>query len=504
MTAPTATFPLPPSERGERGVAILAEGVLRIYGHPPVAVAALRGLDLRVDPGELVAIVGTSGSGKSTLLRLLGGLERPSAGRLIVGGIDTLAGDGAELAAFRRAQVGTVEQHYWRALSPHLPIREAIELPLRLRGWSGPSRAQRVDELLERIGLMDRAAALPAQLSGGQQQRVAVAVALAPRPRLLLADEPTGELDEATAHDLLELVGELVRGEGATAVIVTHDALVETIADRTVHLRDGRAVAVGGGREGVPLSPVVDTIGWTAPPLEPPAPSISPLPPAAGLGPAVELHGVTRSFGRGPAAVAAIEHLDAAFQHGGLHVVTGPSGSGKTTLLRLIAGLDRPDRGSVRTLGTDLATLDAEALAVFRGSRIAVVPQAPRLVPFLDARENVDLALAIRDPALAGAERSDRVDRALAEVGLEARAAALPDTLSGGERTRVAIARALVGAPELVLLDEPTAALDRATAARIIGLLAGLDRAGRTIVVATHDRDFIAAASDRLDLRRTP
>jgi peptide/nickel transport system ATP-binding protein len=481
--------------------AIEAVGLIRIHGTPPTAVPALRGLDLTVAPGELVGIVGASGSGKSTLLRILGGLDLPSAGRVRSFGLDLDQAPARALARYRRDVVGTIEQHYWRSLSPYLTARRAIELPLILRGWRRLEREERSAELLERIGLADRGDAVPAELSGGEQQRVAFAAALAARPRLLLADEPTGELDERTAGELLRLLGELIRADGATAVVVTHDRLVEDLADRVVHLRDGRAIAVRAGGPTSLVTGTVDAIGWTAPPLPGPPPPIPPVGPSSSAMPAVVLDDIVRTYGAGRSAVNAIHGLSASFAHGGLHVITGPSGSGKSTLLRLIVGLDRPTSGVVRTLGTDLGTLDSNELAAFRAGRIAICSQAPRLISFLSVLENIELALSIRQPSMPEAERRERAAAALGQVAMDRYRDAAPDGLSGGERARVGIARALAAEPELIVLDEPTAALDRATAATIITLLGRLDRAGRTLLVATHDRDFIAAASDRLDLR---
>jgi putative ABC transport system ATP-binding protein len=246
---------------------------------------------------------------------------------------------------------------------------------------------------------------------------------------------------------------------------------------------------------------MVDAIGWTAPPLPGPPAPIPPVGPSSSATPAVVLEDVVRTYGAGRAAVNAIHGLSATFAHGGLHVITGPSGSGKSTLLRLIVGLDRPTAGLVRTLGTDLGSLDSSELAAFRASRIAICSQAPRLISFLSVLENIELALSIRQPTMAEPERRERAAAALAQVAMARYIDAAPDGLSGGERARVGIARALAAEPELIVLDEPTAALDRATAATIITLLGRLDRAGRTLLVATHDRDFIAAASDRLDLR---
>ena len=478
---------------------VRAESVMRIYPGAAGNVAALRGLDLEVVAGEVVAIVGASGSGKSTMLRILAGLDRPSAGSVASFGVPLERATERELVRYRD-DVGVIDQQYWRSLSPYLAARSAIELPLRLRGWSRRTRRARAQELLEQVGLGDRGSAIPSRLSGGEQQRIAFAAALAPGPRFLLADEPTAELDERTAAELVALLQSLVRREGTTAIVVTHDALVERMADRIVYVRDGRAIATRLGASAA-AEPIIDASGWRAPDLPPPAPQMAPVPAAEGTVPAVAVSGLSRTYGTGKGAIHAVKDLDASFASGGLHIVTGPSGSGKSTLLRLVAGLDRPTAGRVVTLGQDLAELDREALAAFRAKDVAFCPQAPRLVPFLSALENVELALAIRRAGDDAATRTARAREALGQVGLADLAMASPDTLSGGERVRVAIARAVAARPRLLILDEPTAALDRASATSLIEMLAALDRQHVTMVVATHDRDLIAAASDRLDLR---
>jgi ABC-type lipoprotein export system ATPase subunit len=477
--------------------AIVGTGLIRIHPSPGGPVAALRGLDLRVEVGEVAAVIGPSGSGKSTLLRLVAGLDRPSAGRLIVLGRDLTDATDRELDGHRRDRVGVVEQHYRRALSPYLRVADAIDLPLALRGVPASERSGRVAELLERVGLADRGHAYRHELSGGEQQRIAFAVALATRPALLLADEPTGELDGATAETILGVLRDLVRAEGTTCLIVTHDELVEGIADRVIHVADGRAVAERVGPPGAVAQPVRDAAGWLAPPL--PEPS-TPVPASRRLDAghdAVDLDGVARRYGTGSTGMLGLPPTTAAFRAGRFHVVTGPSGSGKTTLLRLVVGLDRPTEGRVITLGTDLATLDRDALARFRAARIGIVDQVRDLVPFLSARENVELGLAIR--GVGAADARPRAVAALEGVGLGEHLERAPDGLSAGERLRVAIARALAAEPELLVLDEPTAALDRAGARAVARLLERLD--GRvTIIATTHDPALIEAASDRLDL----
>ena len=496
--------------------AIEARGLIALYPDRTGPVAALRGLDLTIEVGELAAIVGPSGSGKTTLLRLLAGMERPSAGRLDVLGLSLASASGSALRHHRRATTSIVEQHYRLSVSPYLSILRSVALPLALRGMRRVERELRASTLLDRVGLGDRGGALPGELSGGEQQRVAMAAALATRPRLILADEPTGELDAETAGQLLSLLRELVRESGATAVVVTHDEAVERVADRTIHVRDGRAVAQ---RLGPTIARLEDSLGWLAPPARLPevartgtteprhdtssetssasAKNAFPAPVAAPV-PAVRISSVGRTYGGGSTAVRALADVSFEFAPGGFHVVTGPSGAGKSTILRLIAGLDDPTSGEVLTLGVSLAGLDREARARFRAGRVGMVDQARGLTPFLSALENVTLAATVHGVEPRDADERARI--ALDRVGLTALVDRRPASLSAGERTRVGIARALVSEPELILLDEPTATLDRANADRIGDLLADLAGA-RTIVAATHDRALMDRATGRFSLR---
>jgi len=193
-------------------------------------------IDLRIEPGEFVAVLGPSGSGKSTLLALMAGLDRPTAGEVRIDGqpIHNLSED--QLAVLRRHKIGFVFQSF--QLLTNLTARENVLLPIELLGQPDPVR--RADELLAAVGLADRGHHYPSQLSGGEQQRIALARAFAARPPILLADEPTGNLDGATGRRVLELLTELRRREGTTLVLVTHDPAVGALADRLIHLRDGQ------------------------------------------------------------------------------------------------------------------------------------------------------------------------------------------------------------------------------------------------------------------------
>jgi putative ABC transport system ATP-binding protein len=193
-------------------------------------------VDLAVEPGEFVAVLGPSGSGKSTLLALMAGLDRPTSGEVRIDGVPIQAMSEDELALLRRRQIGFVFQSF--QLLGNLTARENVLLPIELLGRSDPFA--RADELLAAVGLADRGHHYPSQLSGGEQQRVALARAFAARPPILLADEPTGNLDGATGRRILELLSELRRSERTTLVLVTHDPAVAALADRLIHLRDGR------------------------------------------------------------------------------------------------------------------------------------------------------------------------------------------------------------------------------------------------------------------------
>lgn len=216
---------------------IRCENLVKIYKTPDLEVIALQGLDLTVEPGEIMAIIGNSGSGKSTLLNMLGGLDRPSAGTLIVDNKDLLKLTDKQLVKYKRESVGFVWQNNARNLIPYLTALENVELPMVI---SGNAKRERAMELLDMVGLSHRYNNKLSQLSGGEQQRVAIAIALANKPKLLLADEPTGAVDTKTADQILDVFREFNKRYGVTIVIVTHDRLLSRKVDRVVSISDGR------------------------------------------------------------------------------------------------------------------------------------------------------------------------------------------------------------------------------------------------------------------------
>jgi ABC-type lipoprotein export system ATPase subunit len=507
--------------------AIELKDVFRVHSTPEGDAAALQGLSLRVAQGEVVTVLGPSGSGKSTLLRLLAGLERPSAGQVKVHGDDLGKLPARQLARYRSSLLGYADQHYGRALAPELTARELVALQLGLRGTPRVDRVRRADELLERVGLGEKRDRKPGQLSGGEQQRVALCAALAHRPRVFLADEPTGELDSQTADQVYDVLAELVREHRCTTVIVSHDPESTRIADRIVRIRDGRVSEEWARDDADSDTIVVGRGGWLRLPEElllragigshataKFADGSLVVAPAAGREAAQQLsdtvpasdtraekhtvaeaRGLVKRYG----SSLVLDGLDATLVSGRLHAVVGPSGSGKTTLLHLLAGLELPDAGTITVAGSDLTTLDRTARAALRREWIAYIGQQAGLVPHLSALENVELVLALR-----GREEGSRPAAlaALESVGLGERATQHVSRLSQGERARVAIARAVASKPTLLLADEPTSRLDGANAIAGAVLLGRLARdTGAAVVCSTHDPLVIEQADAQITLK---
>ena len=220
------------------GPLLAVDGVGRTFGAGPAAVHALSDISFEVQPGTMVALVGRSGSGKTTLLNVIGGLDRPDTGTVTVDGVDVTALDEDGLSRLRREKVAYIFQTF--GLIPVLSAADNVGVPLRLARTDRPERERRVELLLDLVGLAGHARQRPDELSGGQQQRVAIARALAASPRLLIADEPTGQLDAETGLSVMGLLRGVVEAEGVTALIATHDPVMMALADRVIHIADGQ------------------------------------------------------------------------------------------------------------------------------------------------------------------------------------------------------------------------------------------------------------------------
>lgn len=528
---------------------VMCDNLVKIYKVANLEVVALQGLDLEMARGEVMALIGPSGSGKSTLLNVIGALDTPSAGTVQVGGLDLSQMDRRQREQYMRKEVGFLWQQPGRNLLPYLSALENVEMPMLLNGQSRSQRRQRAIELLEMVDLADRVRFRPDRLSGGEQQRAALALALANNPPLLLADEPTGQIDSKSANQVFDALRRISGAFGTTILIVTHDPAVVQRVDRVVAISDGRISTEIRRRnaDGDTIHEeewvIVDQTGRLQLPelfvealglrdrvkvrLEPDHVSVWPQEGERGAAPevpdlqehpegamgkdrwfpvrraaaaTVATEGLSRSYETDAETVWALRDVTLNLPSGSLSVVVGPSGSGKTTLLNLIAGLDDPTAGSVSIAGDPLASMSPHEKIELRRQEIGFVHQTIGLLPFLSVEENVGVPLRLL--RLSSKERKSRTSEALRLVGLSDRAGHRTYELSGGEQQRAAIARALVSQPSLILADEPTGQLDSQTGAGIITLFRDIaEHTGITVVIASHDPNVRQAADQVYELR---
>ena len=430
-----------------------------------------------------------------------------------------------EADAYRATTLGILDQHYARSLSPDLTCLQSVALQLDLAGGDASSNRATALRLLERVGLADRAESLPGALSGGEQQRVAVCAALVHRPRLLLADEPAGELDEQSAEIVYRLLGELVH-DTASDGGGREPRPVRRVDRRSAREDPRRARRRGDRRRGRrPSSSSAAAAGFvsrshccaiserlvTLRPRQGKVRSCSQGEgkrerPRRGNRPthlpsrAVEAVAEVRAIRKGFGDRMVLDAFGFGAFAGRFSAVVGRSGSGKTTLLHILAGLELPDDGEVLLAGDSLVGRTRDELAELRQAHVALVTQEPGLVPYLSALENVELGLRVRR---ADGDIGERAQRSLEEVGLGGRLRTAAARLSAGERQRVAIARALAADVSLLLVDEPTARLDEVNGREVGRLLAAAahDR-GLAVVAATHDPVLVELADDVIEMGR--
>jgi len=458
-------------------------------------------------------------------------LDTPSAGTVHIAGHDLLMMKDRDRVSYKKKVVGFVWQQSARNLLPYLTAQENIELPMMLNGQPGHHREKRAKELLEVIGLADRAKFHPEQLSGGQQQRVAVAVALANNPPLLLGDELTGQIDSQSARQVYEALRKINEVYRTTIILVTHDPMVAGLVNRVVAIRDGRTSteirrkqdAASGevheeewvildrvGRLQMPKpyieklhmyervkvrmeqdhisvwpqSKVREFIRLQTPDIQKSIPSGS----SAKMyrGPAIATRGLWRTFKMGSEQIHAIRDLTVVIPAGKLVVIKGKSGSGKTTLLNLVAGIDEPTGGEIAVGGKVLSRMSQQGKVNLLRQQIGFIFQTFGLLPFLSVEENVEIPLRLIHTSRKN--RTMKVKEMLSLVGLSSRAHHRTYELSGGEQQRVAIARALINQPKIILADEPTGQLDTATGTGIMELMREIVKQSHvTILVASHD-----------------
>jgi len=496
-----------------QGQALLDIRQLRVAfnGRPVV-----HGLNLQIAPGEKLALVGESGSGKTvsalSLLRLVQNAQ--VSGQAWFQGQDLLALDEQALRGVRGGDMAVVFQEPMTALNPLYTVGEQIAEVLQLkRGLTRAQAGAAVVELLASTGIAEparRAGAFPHQLSGGQRQRAVIAMALASRPRLLLADEPTTALDVTVRGQILDLLADLQRQHGMAVLLITHDLnLVRRFADRVAVMERGHLVEEGAVESvfAAPAHAYTRQLLASRPqrqvtesvPGVPPAPALL---QARGLRVSypVPLPGLRGWFRQG--AFVALQDVDFALAPGTTLGVVGESGSGKSTLALAVLGLVA-HQGTLQVAGSDWST--ARKAGQLRGlrRRVQVVFQDPfsSLSPRMTVEQIVGEGLGIHEPGLSAVQRRERVLDALADVGLLADRqqgadwlSRYPHEFSGGQRQRLAIARALIVKPELLVLDEPTSALDVTVQRQVLELLQRLQREhGLSYLLITHDIDVIRA-----------
>jgi putative ABC transport system ATP-binding protein len=469
---------------------------------------ALKQVELQIAHGEFLGITGKSGAGKTTLLNLISGVSEVTSGEILFYG----TGDGSnalpihkmnqdKLAIWRGENLGIVYQSF--ELMPTLNLVENVMLPPDFSGTYRPVISkQRAFELLDLVGIADHAYKIPAHISGGQKQRVAIARAMVNDPALIIADEPTGNLDSVTAETIFQIFEELV-ARGKTVVMVTHDESLAPRFTRRLHIVDGvlgspsgngsrpglQAVSLPGSARPASLPQAQALPGDTAaPPVEPaPCEEVPPGPGESQLGqPAIFLRDVDKVYVNAAGEFVALKSINLQLDYGQFISIVGKSGCGKSTLLNMITGIDHPTAGEVIVGNQHIYDMSSSERALWRGRNMGVVFQFFQLLPTLTLLENITLPMDYCK-VYPFNERSDRALELLKMVGLEDQAHKLPSAVSSGQQQSAAIARALATDPSIILADEPTGNLDSRSADNVLSLFEQLASKGKTILIVTHD-----------------
>ncbi|MBN1994034.1 MAG: ATP-binding cassette domain-containing protein [Anaerolineae bacterium] len=482
-----------------QNIIIQMQNVVKAYLTGEVPFVALDHVNLDIRQGEFLGITGKSGAGKTTLLNMISGVSKVTSGNILfhwVGSqsptpsipIHTLNED--KLALWRGENLGIIYQSF--ELMPTLSLVENVMLPPDFSGAYHPIVSKkRALELLELVEIADHAYKIPAHISGGQKQRVAIARALVNDPHLIIADEPTGNLDSVTAETILEIFAKLV-DQGKTIVMVTHDESFVPRFSRRLQIVDG-----------VVSSPAENGSGSTGRPVTPLAPISEQEPvsldaaktrieinaaPAAHHQetPAIVLRNVEKVYENAAGKFVALKSINLQLNYGQFISIVGKSGCGKSTLLNMITGVDHPTAGEVLIGGKPIYQMSESRRALWRGQNMGVVFQFFQLLPTLTLLENTMLPMDYCN-IYPFSERPERAMALLEMVGLADQAYKRPTAVSSGQQQSAAIARALATDPPLILADEPTGNLDSRAADNILNLFENLAKRGKTVLIVTHD-----------------
>jgi putative ABC transport system ATP-binding protein len=480
--------------------------VVKAYETGEGPFLALKDVNIEIQPGEFLGITGKSGAGKTTLLNMISGVSELTSGEVLFHSNDNDSSNGVipihtlsedKLAVWRGENVGIVYQSF--ELMPTLNLVENVMMPPDFSGTYRPRASKtRALELLELVEIEVHAYKIPAHISGGQKQRVAIARAMINDPAIIIADEPTGNLDTVTAETIFQIFEKLV-DQGKTIVMVTHDESLASRFSRRLHIIDGvvgdppengasqfvQAVAektVAG--EGVQVT--TDVVAPCDDDQDQHDLDSTDVKTQLQEHPAIVLRDVHKVYINAAGEFVALKGINLQLDYGQFVSIVGKSGCGKSTLLNMITGIDHPTQGEVVVGDQHIYDMNKSKRALWRGKNMGVVFQFFQLLPTLTLLENTILPMDYCKTYPFN-ERSDRAMELLKMVGLEEQAHQLPAAVSSGQQQSVAIARALANDPAIILADEPTGNLDSKSAENVLNIFEQLSTQGKTILIVTHD-----------------
>jgi ABC-type lipoprotein export system ATPase subunit len=481
----------------DQNIIIQMQDVVKTYNMGDVPFTALKNVNIDIKQGEFLGITGKSGAGKTTLLNMISGVNELTSGNIIfhwVGNetpsssipIHTLNED--NLARWRGENLGIIYQSF--ELMPTLSLIENVMLPPDFLGvYHRTVSKKKALELLELVEIADHANKIPAHISGGQKQRVAIARALVNDPHLIIADEPTGNLDSVTAEIIFQIFERLV-AQGKTIIMVTHDESFAPRFSRRLHIADGVVSS--------PSDNVTNPASTAEAPLHIAREQASSLvsksrvdvAPSSKVDhdhqPAIVLRNVEKVYQNAAGKFVALKSINLQLNYGQFISIVGKSGCGKSTLLNMITGIDHPTAGEVLIGDEHIYKMSESKRALWRGRNMGVVFQFFQLLPTLTLLENIMLPMDYCNRYLYS-ERPGRAMELLKSVGLEDQAHKLPTAVSSGQQQSAAIARALATDPSIIVADEPTGNLDSRAADNVLNLFENLAKQGKTVLIVTHD-----------------